>query len=41
MNQTVVFSALLLVVFAARPQDEPAANKAPTETAAVVSGKQT
>jgi mono/diheme cytochrome c family protein len=41
MNQTVVFSALLLVVFTARTQDEPAANKTPTETAAVVSGKQT
>ncbi len=40
MNQTVVFSALLLVVFIASTQ-EPAATKAPTETAAVVSGKQT
>ena len=40
MNQTVVLGALLLV-FTASTQDEPAANKAPTETAAVVSGKQT
>jgi hypothetical protein len=28
MNQTVVFSALLLVVFTTSTQDEPAANKA-------------
>ncbi len=41
MNQTVVFSALLLVVFTASASDRPAANKAPTETAAVASGKQT
>jgi mono/diheme cytochrome c family protein len=41
MNQTVVFSALLLVVFTASAKDKPATNKAPTETAAVASGKQT
>ncbi len=41
MNQTLVFSALLLVVFTASANDRPAANKAQTETAAVASGKQT
>lgn len=40
-NQVVVLSALLVVVLVASTKDKPAANKAPTETAAVASGKQT
>jgi mono/diheme cytochrome c family protein len=41
MNQTVVFSALLLLMFRASANDKSAANKAPTETTAVAFGKQT
>jgi AhpD family alkylhydroperoxidase len=41
MNQVVVLSALLVAVLVASTKDRPAANKAPTETAAVASGKQT
>jgi mono/diheme cytochrome c family protein len=41
MNQTVVFSALLLLMFTASAEDKSTANKAPTETTAVASGKQT
>ena len=41
MNQTIVFSALLLVVFAASGQGMPPANKLQTDMPDVASGKKT
>ena len=41
MNQTIMFSALLLVVFTASGEDKPAAQKVQTEMPNVASGKQT
>jgi mono/diheme cytochrome c family protein len=41
MNQTILFSALVLVVFAASGQGVPPANKIQTETPDVASGKKT